>query len=199
ELRVDEAVEIKTKTGLVKNSDPVLFEQLRRLRKELADQRNVPAFVIFGDRTLHELAAYQPRTVSEMAGIFGVGDKKLKDFGEAFVAVIQCYEPNIEALKEPKPSTVEETFVLWNEGLSIDDIAARRVLKPSTIVSHLEQLVASGEKLDLARINIAPDRIAAIRNAFANSGDSKLGPVRSQLGDDYSWDELRLARLLLNA
>jgi len=197
DLGVEQAIEVKGKTGVIKNSDPVLFEKLRRLRKELADERDVPAFVIFGDRTLYELAALQPRTLADMSGVFGVGVKKLEDFGEAFLSVVQAHEPEPEALKEPKPSTLALTQDLLSERLSVEEIAERRELKPTTIVSHFEQLTDSGEKLDLSHIDFDCVRLKEIRQAFSQTDGIKLGPVRGILGEDYSWDELRLARLLL--
>jgi ATP-dependent DNA helicase RecQ len=70
------------------SADLEIFERLRRLRKRLADERRVPAFVIFGDRTLKELAVVRPKDRAEFAGIFGVGEKKLETFAEVFLESI---------------------------------------------------------------------------------------------------------------
>ncbi|HEX4583580.1 MAG TPA: ATP-dependent DNA helicase RecQ [Burkholderiaceae bacterium] len=69
--------------------DPDLFERLRALRKALADQRKVPAFVVFSDRTLLEMAARKPRTSEALLELFGVGERKLQEYGEAFLAEIR--------------------------------------------------------------------------------------------------------------
>ena len=69
--------------------DPDLFERLRALRKALADQRKVPAFVVFGDRTLLEMAARKPRTREALLELFGVGERKLEEYGESFLAEIR--------------------------------------------------------------------------------------------------------------
>jgi ATP-dependent DNA helicase RecQ len=69
--------------------DPDLFERLRALRKALADQRRVPAFVVFGDRTLLEMAARKPRTREALLELFGVGERKLEEYGESFLAEIR--------------------------------------------------------------------------------------------------------------
>ncbi len=199
ELRVAEAVEIKTGRRTVKNSDPILFEKLRRLRKEIADSKNVPAFVIFGDQTLLELSARRPQSLEEMSGIFGIGEKKLAELGNKFLTVIQEHVPEPELLKEPRPSTVDETLRLWNEGLTIDEIAEARERVRSTIISHLEQAVQDGEKIDLTRESYSLERLEIIRVAFKQKGFEKLGPIKGLLGDDYDWDELRFARLLLQA
>ncbi len=71
--------------------DRALFESLRELRRELAMQRGVPAYVIFGDATLRELARLKPTTLEDFAGVRGVGEKKLQDLGGGFVAHIREY------------------------------------------------------------------------------------------------------------
>ena len=68
--------------------DEVLFERLRRLRRGLADERDVPAYIIFSDASLREMARAQPLRLAEFATIPGVGQQKLKSFGELFVAEI---------------------------------------------------------------------------------------------------------------
>ncbi len=68
--------------------DEILFTRLRGLRKKLADERGVPAYVIFGDATLRQLAREYPESVDNMHDIFGMGDKKRAEFGEIFAAEI---------------------------------------------------------------------------------------------------------------
>jgi ATP-dependent DNA helicase RecQ len=70
-------------------TDDALFERLRRVRRELADSRDVPAYVIFSDAVLRELARVVPRTLAQMRAISGVGDKKLAEFGERFLEVVR--------------------------------------------------------------------------------------------------------------
>jgi ATP-dependent DNA helicase RecQ len=73
-------------------ADAPLFEALRALRKTLADENSVPPFVIFHDRTLLEMVAEQPQTLSEMAEISGVGEQKLERFGEVFLSAIETHQ-----------------------------------------------------------------------------------------------------------
>jgi len=68
--------------------DEILFERLRALRKRLADERKVPAYVIFGDATLRAMAREYPAQLADMEGIFGMGEKKRAEFGEIFAAAI---------------------------------------------------------------------------------------------------------------
>jgi ATP-dependent DNA helicase RecQ len=72
-------------------SDEGLFSRLRELRKRLADERGVPAYVIFGDTTLREMARRYPATKEAMRDIFGVGERKLQQFGEIFAAEVAAY------------------------------------------------------------------------------------------------------------
>jgi ATP-dependent DNA helicase RecQ len=76
-------------------SDQPLFEELRVLRKTLADENSVPPFVIFHDKTLLEMVTEQPKNLAEMAEINGVGEQKLSRFGEAFLSVIQTYQSEL--------------------------------------------------------------------------------------------------------
>ncbi len=71
--------------------DEALFEELRTLRKRLADERDVPAYVIFPDATLRAMARDLPRNATELRAIAGVGDKKLVDYGDAFLAALAAY------------------------------------------------------------------------------------------------------------
>ena len=68
--------------------DEELFERLRGLRRKIADERDVPAYIIFSDATLREMARACPQTKSEFAQIAGVGQQKLKEFAEPFLAEI---------------------------------------------------------------------------------------------------------------
>ena len=72
-------------------TDQPLFDALRALRKSLADERGVPPYVIFHDKTLHEMIAALPTNLSEMADINGVGEQKLERFGESFLSVMRKF------------------------------------------------------------------------------------------------------------
>ncbi|GAB5561449.1 MAG: DNA helicase RecQ [Synoicihabitans sp.] len=69
--------------------DEILFARLRAVRKELADERGVPAYVIFGDATLRQMAREYPETITAMHDIFGMGEKKREQFGELFAGEIK--------------------------------------------------------------------------------------------------------------
>jgi ATP-dependent DNA helicase RecQ len=74
---------------VVADKDLSLWEALRACRQSLASEHNVPAYVIFHDKTLHEMLAYRPQTAAEMLGISGVGQTKLDRYGDRFLSVLQ--------------------------------------------------------------------------------------------------------------
>jgi ATP-dependent DNA helicase RecQ len=71
--------------------DEMLFDRLRRLRKKLADERDVPAYIIFSDVSLRQMARYYPANEIEFARISGVGERKLAEFGRRFIAEIAAH------------------------------------------------------------------------------------------------------------
>lgn len=74
---------------LISQYDKLLFAKLRKLRKSIADEENIPPYVVFNDATLLEMAKYQPAQASEMLNINGVGHRKLERFGKPFLMLIQ--------------------------------------------------------------------------------------------------------------
>ena len=85
-LRADRAGRAADLAGMP--VDEALFDELRALRKRLADEQNVPAYVVFSDATLAEMAARQPSTSAALLEVNGVGQTKLERYGDAFLAVI---------------------------------------------------------------------------------------------------------------
>ncbi len=73
--------------------DRDLFERLRGVRKALAAERGVPPYVIFHDTTLRAMARERPTTLAALRGVYGVGERKAADFGEAFLEVIAAASP----------------------------------------------------------------------------------------------------------
>jgi ATP-dependent DNA helicase RecQ len=88
----EKPVKTQVETTSWEGVDRELFEAMRRLRRDLASERQVSAFIIFTDNTLRELARMRPSTLDRMRLIPGVGDKRLRDFGTLFLTLIvdQC-------------------------------------------------------------------------------------------------------------
>jgi ATP-dependent DNA helicase RecQ len=81
--------------------DEGLYEALRAVRKQLADAQNVPAYVVFSDATLAEMAARKPVTHAELLEVNGVGQTKLERYGDAFLAIVAGRAPD-----DPAPDTL---------------------------------------------------------------------------------------------
>ena len=74
---------------VVADEDAGLWEALRECRQSLASEHNVPAYVIFHDKTLHEMLEYRPQTAAELLGISGIGQTKLDRYGDRFLSVLR--------------------------------------------------------------------------------------------------------------
>ncbi len=191
-----------------------LFELLRALRREVAENAGVPPFVVFGDTSLQEMARYFPQNGNDFRRISGVGTVKSEKYGDLFLCEISKFvrERNIEPParsekaakrkkrgKTGKPPVHVETRELLLKKTSLEEIAAHQVVTTGTIIYHIEKLVDSGVKLDLEYMKPPPDRFEAMKAAFDECGNQRLKPVFEHLGEQYSYDELRLARALLRA
>ena len=188
-----------------------LFQELRQLRKTMADVRRVPPFVIFGDKSLQDMATYFPQSPESFGKVFGVGRHKVKEFGTVFLRTIKTFCTKHSLAEQSRPDilftekeksflsdTYQETLVLLNQGLSIEAIALHRNFVPTTIMSHIEKLQMSGKPVKLDHLKTPPN-LEHIRSAFKKSNSWSLTIVREALGDSFSYEELRLARLLIRA
>ena len=112
-------VEMVEKSARIKRGaiecDEVLFERLRALRRQLADKRGVPAYIIFSDVSLREMARKYPTNSTEFRRIAGVGEQKLKDFGEAFMSAIRSHS----AENQPAISSRDADFTFPNREESL--------------------------------------------------------------------------------
>jgi ATP-dependent DNA helicase RecQ len=86
-LAAEKRRELKVRTG-EKSYDKELFDRLRTLRRSIADEKGVPAFMVFSDATLQDMAGKKPRTLTAMLDVSGVGERKLEQYGELFLNVI---------------------------------------------------------------------------------------------------------------
>ncbi|MEA5419475.1 DNA helicase RecQ [Spirulina sp. CCNP1310] len=183
----------------------LLFEELRTLRKQIADEQGVPPYVVFADSSLRAMAQQQPRTLGAFAQIPGVGEAKLKRYGSLFLARIeelaQSQIPASEQLSPPQTpelsalgsNTQQLTLQLYQKGLNIAEIAAQRDLRPTTIIGHLGDLIEQGADIDIDRL-VSPEHQAVILDYLTQYGEDSLTLMRDRLGEDYTFDELRLVR-----
>jgi len=186
-----------------KKYDHELFDLLKELRKQIADQLGMPPYVIFGNKTLQEMSTYFPQSSTTLLRITGVGNQKLAQFGQIFLDLIKQYSLR-KGYKEELPKrelnlgmTHYQTLDLLNQKLSIEEIANRRTCVPGTIIDHIEKIVKKNPDLDIEYLRPDLKRLDKIKEAFEKSQTWNLTPARDLLGDEFSFDELRLARIFL--
>jgi ATP-dependent DNA helicase RecQ len=186
--------------------DETLFERLRELRKKLADERDVPAYIIFSDVSLRQMARNYPESEGNFARISGVGEKKLREFGEVFMNEIALHlatnprqifaEESFTAPPIRKTSlndTTRETLRRFRAGESVEQIAAKRQFAVSTIYGHLATAIETGETIDVNQLLTAEaqEKIAA---AFKKFGFGNIGGARESLGNRFDYGLFRIYR-----
>jgi ATP-dependent DNA helicase RecQ len=188
--------------------DEALFQELRALRKRQADALGVPPYVLFSDVTLRHLARDYPQTDEAFLAVPGVGEKKRRDFGAAFMEVIarwvathgrQSFVPIAAPAAARRPAksdgglsaTALASLQLWHAGQSIEAIAAERGLSTTTIEGHLAAAIEDGARLD-PRAFFTAEEETAMREAFRASEGVALGPVFAALDGRLSYGKLRL-------
>lgn len=187
---------------------PELFELLRELRGVFAKSENIPAYIVFSDSTLVEMATYLPQNDWELKRISGVGDLKFEKYGADFLNEIRNYCLRNELVsridlrpvqrasaRKPKrdlgkKDTYETSLEMFRDGKSVAEIATERGLGVSTIEGHLASFIPKG-KLRLDEL-VPIEKVETIREAVMKfSEDGRLSPIKEHLGDEYSYGEIR--------
>lgn len=184
-----------------------LFENLKKLRNTLAHQENVPAYLILSDSSLMDLATYLPIVTDDLSKISGFGTYKIERYGQPFLEMVQDYcnanslDTRIE-LRQPKrerktrPARERETDTkklsldLFQDGMTIEAIAAQRVLSPNTIESHLAYYVSTGV-LDIDKL-VPADKRELIHQSIQRFGKSSLKQLKENLPEEISYGEIKL-------
>ena len=184
-----------------KTQRPQLYQKIKLWRDQLAEEKNVPVYLILPAKTMVELSNTVPVTLSQLKKVKGFGKKKIQQFGEEILNLLLeeipedqrglIHEEEEEVVVVKKP-THEISFDLWKSGLTIDEIAVERGFAASTIQGHLLKYVASGD-IDL-NILIAPEKIATMQEMFQECGPINLSEARDILGEEFAYWELRFVK-----
>lgn len=177
-----------------------LFQELRTLRKKMADERNIPPYVLFSDATLKDFSRYLPETKEEMLEIKGVGERKFAQFGEEFLTVIRTWRKNHPETKKPIPihgggkkklepkderPSHRITYDLFQGGKTIAEIAAIRNIAEQTAEDHLFKAYKDGFPI-LWGIFFNDEEEKAILDAAKQMDPPKLKPLKESLTEfDY--------------
>ena len=199
-------LEKTTKSVLDLDYDKKLFEILRELRRKIADENNIPPFIVFTDVSLKEMSTYYPTTVENMLEISGVGVNKLEKYGEIFKETIQNYvvENNIAVpkivkkahsdseknKKISKDSTYLATYKLYQSGKTIAEIADERDLSHQTIENHLVKCYAMDLEIDLSK-DLHQNFEKEIFEVIDEFGVNKLKILKENLPNEVSYFDIR--------
>lgn len=171
-----------------KNS--ALFEELRKLRKEIADTAKVPPFVIFSDSTLLDMCTALPSNAEEFLTIKGVGQKKQKDYGEAFISVIQNYiqsedSQDYQDTNNGKGSHLK-TYELLSDGYSLEEIAKKRQLSAVTVENHVLRCAKEGMTVEWEKF-VSEENELQIKECIQREKTIFLKPLKEQLPESISY------------
>jgi ATP-dependent DNA helicase RecQ len=211
ELKVELIEAVREKKELLSKSTeivavyPELFQQLKQTRYDLAVRENVPAYIIFSDSTLVELASFLPLTENDIAKISGFGDVKIAKYGKTFLEAIQSYcklnrlESKMHAkghkhhkqkpARENPGDTRRLSLEMFRQGKGVSEIAKERNFVASTIEGHLASFIPTGE---FNIYDLIPERkVTEILEVLDQVGGNSALPIKERLGEDYSFGEIR--------
>jgi ATP-dependent DNA helicase RecQ len=184
--------------------DSDLFDHLRGWRKGVAESRGVPPHVIFSDMTLRHLASIRPSSLTKMHAIYGMGDAKLREFGDEMLAMILAHCENtgaavdqplirVAAQREPRRMTpqLSAAFDMFRRGASIEDVMAATGRARSTVGQYLGEFIAEERPSSVAAW-VSPERYEVIAEVARRIGLDYLRPVKDELGEDFNYEEIRV-------
>ncbi|MDF2432718.1 MAG: ATP-dependent helicase RecQ [Mucilaginibacter sp.] len=190
--------------------ETALFNELKNIRRDIAQHENVPPYVILSDATLQEIATYLPQSLDEMRLISGFGDIKLARYGREFLLPVKSYSAKnglsskikqkvakrerstktTGTTKSNRPSdTALETFNLYKAKKTVVEIAALRGLTTATIEGHLSLYIYNGT-IDVNEL-VNDEKKQLIKDAVESYGDEKLGPLKEVLGEGVSYGDIK--------
>lgn len=187
--------------------EPELYNQLKKLRKKVAEKHDVPPYVIFQDVSLEQMALMYPINLKELQNIPGVGEGKAKRYGQAFCDLIKehCDANDIERPEELRVRTVAnksknkvKIIQSIDRQMLLDDIASSLNLDFDELLDEIDAIVYSGTKLNIDYFLeevMDEDHIDDIFDYFQNSQTDKIKVAIAELGSDYPEDEIRLVRV----
>lgn len=184
----------KKKQSVRKRVRDELFEHLRQLRLDLSRKKGVPPYIIFSDATLEEMAAERPANESEMRRISGLGDAKMREFGRTFLEAIQDFlATKTQVGISSNGSTYLETFQLYQQGFSVEEIAEKRELTKDTILSHFIHLYEKGEKVNIKKF-VTKEELQKVAEATKSiEPPYRLKEIFDSLNEEISYGHIKLA------
>ncbi len=179
-----------------RSNNTLLWDALRNLRRDIADQQNVPPYVIFHDATLMAMLEAKPSNRQQLARLSGIGKRKLELYGEPFLAIINQFVNDTSTTTD----TVSDSINLVRLGYSVQDIAVRRALKEDTIYNHLAQAIEQGLLALADVVELSAQDIKHIQDGWLSLPEAQqaaLKPLYDSFNGQYSYGVLRCVRAAL--
>jgi RecQ family ATP-dependent DNA helicase len=191
-----------------------LFDDLRELRKRLADEAHVPPYVVFSDVSLREMAHFLPGNLDQFLNINGVGQRKLEKYGEPFLKIIGDYRaktglkpksvptrqmrrlPRVKRVAKASGHKYDITRLMVSEKTPLKTIAERLGIQQRSLVTQIEKLVDNGEPLDLNYLKPPRAVFDAINSAIDQCGDTFLKPIFEFLKESQNYENIQIVRMI---
>ena len=178
-----------------------LFEELRQLRRQIADSKGIAPYMVFGDATLKDMVDKAPTHLFQMRQVLGVGEVKLREFGQIFLDTISQYVRNQDLSDKAKmTSSHQVTYEMFvNENKSLAQIAKERNITEGTALGHLFQASQEGFEIDwlefvtLEEIEIIEKAIATVKKRLPKDETFRMKFVFEYLEEKMSYVKLRAA------
>jgi ATP-dependent DNA helicase RecQ len=190
--------------------DRGLFDSLRGLRREIAAARTVPPFVIFSDATLRDMARARPSSPALFLNVRGVGERKLADLGQAFLAHIadycQAHGLSLDAVIGDRPrrersrglsDARQSAFDMFAKGHTVEQVSAALARAPSTTWGYLVEFVESTRPEGLSPW-VDEHTYRAVADAVKEVGSAYLRPIFAHLGGKVPYEHIRVVVAHLN-
>lgn len=186
--------------------DRDLFETLRRWRKQRADSRGLPPFVIFSDKTLRDLAARRPSSLEKLREVYGIGEAKLEEYGSDILSIVDthCRERKVSRDQRPagarpvaapvrssSTAVLDTAFELFGRGESIAGVMAATARSRGTVVDYLCRYIEA-RRPESVESWIDGATLIKIASAAEEVGTERLKPIRDVVGEQISYDEIRI-------
>ncbi len=179
----------------VSEINAALWDALRAKRREIADEQDVPPYIIFHDATLMAMLEAKPANRQQMALLSGVGEQKLKLYADQFLEIISKHVDG-----HTVPDTVVESVDLFKLGYSVQKIAQKRGYKEDTIYNHLSQALEQGMLALQDVVELPEQDIKRVEEAILSLPEEQrnaLKPVYELFDGQYSYGVLRCVRAAL--
>ena len=189
------------------SGDINLLNKLKDLRKEIADKKSIPPYVIFQDPSLVEMTIRYPVKFEELSSIFGVGEGKSKKYGKEFLELISEYveqnnitRPDDLVVKSAGKNSSLKLFIIQSidRKLSIEDIAQSKSMDLSELISEMETIVFSGTKLDISYCiddYLDEDQQGELYDYFIESESDNIEMALEEFDGEFDEFELKLFRI----